>query len=462
MSRQRAAAWLAAVLLAAPLSLAGPLSPGAQGQVQASPSPTWSQAREPGADLVVYLMTMGEGDLVWERFGHNAIWIHDPVAGTDHTYHWGLFDFDEPGFIREFVQGRMYYSMGAAHADDMVRAYMRANRSVWIQELELMPRQRQALADFVAWNIRPENRFYHYDYYHDNCSTRVRDALDRALGGQILAQTGGLPSGYTFRDHTRRVTTNDLLTYTGLMAGLSQGVDHEISVWEEMFLPLSMRERVRHITVTDDDGRELPLVRSEQTLFVADRPPLRQQPPRWWPGYLLVGLAAAMLILGTGHLAARSVGARGVAARAGAGAIGGLWMLAAGLLGVVLVGLWGFTDHAAAYRNENLLLFNPLALPLAVLFPLLMGGRGGARLERWTVGLALVVAVAGVLGVVFKLLPWFHQVNGELLALAVPIHMAVAAVSWLLVHQRTGPGRDAGPAHSGTDRITGSVPCARR
>ncbi|MDQ3207872.1 MAG: DUF4105 domain-containing protein, partial [Gemmatimonadota bacterium] len=122
-------------------------------------------------------MTMGPGKAVWERFGHNAIWIHDPVQGTDKAYNYGLFDLRQENFLVRFLQGRMWYWMQGFPAQSYVELYRRANRSVWVQELEMPPQSRRELQNFLEWNERPENRFYHYDYYRDNCSTRVRDAL---------------------------------------------------------------------------------------------------------------------------------------------------------------------------------------------------------------------------------------------------------------------------------------------
>ncbi|HEY0242037.1 MAG TPA: DUF4105 domain-containing protein, partial [Gemmatimonadaceae bacterium] len=216
-------------------------------------------AREPGSNLTVYLLTMGPGDQVWEKFGHNAIWIHDELNGTDIAYHWGLFDFADKDFIPNFARGRMRYSMGAFDMSETVDQYRRANRTVWAQKLNLQPAQKQRLAEFVAWNVRPENRFYHYDYFRDNCSTRVRDALDLALGGTIKSATERTPSGTSFRFHTARLTQDDWPVFTGTMFGLGQPVDREISVWEEMFLPVRMKDQLRNVRVTAAAGRE-PLV----------------------------------------------------------------------------------------------------------------------------------------------------------------------------------------------------------
>jgi hypothetical protein len=107
-----------------------------------------------------------------------------------------------------------------------------------------------------------------------------------------------------------------------------------------------------------------------------------------------------------------------------------LWVLLAGLAGVVLAGLWGLTDHMAAYNNENVLQANLLALPLLWLIPRSIG-RGSAS-GRTGLALATIVAALSLAGLLLKLFPPFHQVNGEVIALAVPAHAGVAAGWWKL------------------------------
>ena len=239
--------------------------------------------RLPASQLTVYLMTMGPGKAVWERFGHNAIWIHDPAHGTDEAYNYGLFDLRQEKFLVRFLQGRMWYWMQGFPSESYVQLYRGANRSVWIQELEMSLQAKRDLQNFLEWNELPENRFYHYDYYRDNCSTRVRDALDHALGGRIKDYAGTLATGKTYRFHTQRLTANDPFVYTGLLLGLGQPVDREISAWDEMFLPLALRDHIRNVTVRGADGSQLPAVRSEQTLFESTETPPPQAPPFWLP-----------------------------------------------------------------------------------------------------------------------------------------------------------------------------------
>ncbi|MGH7580464.1 MAG: DUF4105 domain-containing protein, partial [Gemmatimonadales bacterium] len=372
------------------------------------------------AELRVYLMTMGPGAQVWERFGHNAIWIEDPSVEPDTAYNYGLFDFQQENFLLRFARGEMWYWMAGFSAEAYVQSYVRDNRSVWLQELNLPPAARIELRRFLRWNELPANRFYHYDYYDDNCSTRVRDAIDRVIGGSIRQQTSRVPSGTTYRFHTQRLTANDPAIFTALLLALGQRVDRPISKWQEMFLPMAMREHVRRVTVTYPDGSKLPLVAGERTLFESSAPDPPESPPSWLGWYLLAGVGVGLLIVSLGLIARPyAVG------RFGLGTLVTLWGVAGGLSGLVLAGLWALTDHTMSYRNENLLQLNPVILALAWLAP--KGLAGSIKARRWARTLSLWLAGLAVLGAVLQVLPGFDQVNGQVIALALPIHLGVAA-----------------------------------
>ena len=147
-----------------------------------APRNTGSQFPVPGSqagtDLKIYLMTMGPGTQIWERFGHNAIRVVDASRGTDSIYNWGTFDFKQPHFLRRFMTGNTLYWMEGEDIGETLGT---------LQELDFTPAERLAVRDFITWNARPENLYYRYDYYLDNCSTRVRDILVRISGGQLKA-----------------------------------------------------------------------------------------------------------------------------------------------------------------------------------------------------------------------------------------------------------------------------------
>jgi hypothetical protein len=374
-------------------------------------------------------MTMGPGDAVWERFGHNAIWIRDRERGTDVVYNWGMFDFNQPNFLGRFLTGDTRYWMAGFDLASTVEVYSAGNRAVWAQELALTPAQRVALRNFVEWNARPENMYYRYDYYRDNCSTRVRDAIDGVIGGRIRTTTAPRMTATTYRSHTQRLTAGDFPVYTGIMLALGHPADRPISEWQEMFLPMRMREHLRTVRVPDESGRLVPLVRAETQLVSSSRGPEPDAAPRLVPLYLAISLGIAAVIVVLTRLAEKGSGAP----RLALALVVAAWSLVAGLLGTAALLAWTVTQHVFMYRNENLLQFNPLPLALALVVPVLLYRGWGARGARV---LSAAVAALAVVGLLMKLLPVFDQRNWEIIALALPAHVAVA-----LAVRRAAAGR---------------------
>ena len=132
-------------------------------------------------ESIVTLVTCGPGEELYEAFGHTAIRVHDSNIGLDVVYNYGTFDFDQPNFYWNFVQGRSLYMLAANRYSNFIRAYQYYNRSVREQYLNMTLPQKQALLDKLLWNAKVENRNYLYDYFFDNCSTRPRDVLNLSL-----------------------------------------------------------------------------------------------------------------------------------------------------------------------------------------------------------------------------------------------------------------------------------------
>ncbi|HEY5545536.1 MAG TPA: DUF4105 domain-containing protein [Gemmatimonadaceae bacterium] len=378
-------------------------------------------AGPPGSELSVYLMTMGQGDQVWERYGHNAIGIRNSRTNFDVVFNWGLFSFDEPGFIGRFLRGEMMYWMAGQDAASALAQYRMLNRTVEVQELNLSPAQRLALFEFIQFNAREENKFYRYDYFLDNCSTRVRDALDRVLGGAIRSATDSVNSGTTFRWHALRLMAADRLVTVGVDIGLGRPTDRPISAWEEMFIPMKVRDHMREIRVPDDSGRLVPLVTSERVVFQAQREPERETPPP-----LVLPLAVIGILLG-GGLAWLGKGQRRVATPAAVTVA-----VVLGALGCALLYLRFMTQHVAAYDNTNLFVYNPLWLIAAAAF--LFVGRGG-QARRLVFLLATIAGALTAFGVVAPFVPGFNQGSFAVIALAAPLGLAVA---WIM-RERSRP-----------------------
>ncbi len=328
-------------------------------------------------DTEIWLVTYGPGEIYWQRFGHNAIWIRDPGLGLDH----------------------------ARPAREEFAAYINENRSIRAQRLDLAPEQKSRLVAYLLDEVKPENRDYLYDYYLNNCSTRVRDAIDMALGGALSTEFQSVPAAQTWRDHTRRLTYGDFWLYLGLEIGLASPVDEVGSRWDEMFIPEKLAAFVAE-TELMREGRAHPLVVEDVTLFESTLDPPPGQPGDWWPLYLLASLAVvfAAWLLGL-------VGSPLLMARA--------WLLLSGFCGLALLFFWLGTDHAVARLNVNLMVLNPLWL-------LLVFWRSGAK------SAALLIVGLSLLALVQVALPP-RQYNLDVLAAFVPLNLAAA---WCLYRSR--------------------------
>ncbi len=369
----------------------------------------------------VYLWTMDQGDVVYEMFGHNALVIVNETTGESLAWNWGLFNFEDVDFIPRFLRGTMRYSMGPADPGRFLQYYREVNRSVFQHEIHLTDEEALALDTFVRWNYLPENRAYTYDYFRDNCSTRVRDALDGVLAGALSHHFRPRETTESYRRHARRLVQRTGWVDHGLSFLLGTRGDRPITEWEAMYIPMVLMEQLEGFTFEDGTGATRTLLGPRETLFQATRQPTPASPPSFAWSWLLGGVVGAGLIL----LAGTRAGGRAPRVVF----LGALtaWGLLAGLLGSLLVAAW-FTDHHFIHRNLNLFHANPLhllLLPLAFL-GLVRSGRMGRRALRWSAGVAILIGAASLVGALAQLVGVAAQGNGEIIALALPLNLAFA------------------------------------
>lgn len=359
------------------------------------------------------VVTMQPGTVFFERFGHDAIVVLDPASGEATSYNFGYFDPSEDDFIGRFVRGDMMYYLVALPLQQDLSYYDETGRGASVQWLDLRPDQARALAADLAERARPENARYHYDYYTANCATMVRDTLDKALGGGLHAQLSGRSRGNTYRSESVRLASPAPWMWLGFDVGLGPFADQPLSRWQEAFVPMRLADALRQ--ARNSDGR--PLVQSEQELLPHRiDPEPKEFPRRWWP-WLLCGLAIA-----AGVLALRN------RPRLLAGLGLPLWLLCA-VAGGLLVFLWGFSTHYAAWANRNLLLLSPLCVLLLPGAVRLLRRRPPGRM--FTVVLWLV-ALQALAALVLHWLSLQAQYNVQWIVL-LPIH---AALAWVLGRDR--------------------------
>jgi hypothetical protein len=378
----------------------------------------------PASDpLSVYAMTMGPGDHPFLRFGHNAIWIRDVEARTDRVYNFGTFRFDSPRLIVDFLGGRLSYWLSVSSLRSVLLEYQHENRDISVQELRLPLDAKRVLRARLDENARPENRAYKYDYFLDNCSTRVRDALEGVIAETSFHENARAPARMTLRQHALRMTAESLWFYVALNLVLGPEVDRPIDRWTEMFLPA---ELARGLAATPG------VVAGETVLFKANRPPPRQTSPAWGKWFLVVGaaLGAAFALLGWAATRTRW-------ARVPLGAVLAIWGLLVGFIGCFLVYAWVFTDHVVAHRNQNILLCAPWAIALVVLGIGVALGRPGAI--RKAFALTSAAAAAVLFACLLKLGIVRHQDNGALIAFFLPAWAGIALALFLLSKRSRRP-----------------------
>jgi hypothetical protein len=286
---------------------------------------------------------------------------------------------------------------------------------VQIQELDLTPEQARELDQRLKHNAIPENSRYLYDYFWDNCSTRVRDAVDQTIGGALKAASSARPASMSPRHQALRLTADLLWEYVGLHFGLGRPTDVVKSRWEEAFIPGVLQAELRHLRIHRDGG-ERPLVKSERTIYQAHRAPPLDEAPRRAPWFLLVGALLGGALAGLGW--------KGKRVPLGISVI--VLGLVTGLLGCALLFLWTLTDHRSAWANANLWQSPPIALGLIGVGVAVLRRRVG----RVSVAIAAAVAGAAVIGLLAKILPGLSQDNTAFILVFVPTWVGLAWAVW--------------------------------
>ncbi|MCS7033727.1 MAG: DUF4105 domain-containing protein, partial [Phycisphaerae bacterium] len=353
---------------------------------------TWGQSTTlPEPRWRAFLITFSPGPALWERFGHNALLIYDSQLDRNYCYDFGNFDFEQPGFLRRFILRQMLYSAERKDVEQLLSEYRLQNRQITGQSLQLSSDQAEQLWRNLELNVREDRKFYAYDYYQDNCSTRIRDHLDRVTHGALRAALESLPTGTTYRHHTRLGLAYQPLLLAGVDFLLSTPADRTLSAWEECFLPERLAAHVRTVKL---DGAALVLSERQMNPYLDEtrliRVPAREPPLLAWGGGL--GLVIGVALASCGLVADRSAVGRGLA-----GAVWAGWGLLAGVAGSLLLLMWLLTDHRATYANLNLLLVSPLSLAWLVLGPLAARGRA-VEASRWlAAGLVAMAILATVI-----------------------------------------------------------------
>jgi hypothetical protein len=315
------------------------------------------------------LYTLGLGEEWVERWGHSAICVSWPDHRRDRCYNYGTTSFTELGaMVWGFLRGRSIFWVSTSRPQRMIDSYRRYDRTIERQRLPLTPDQARELAAALAHDARRENRYYHYHHYKDNCTTRLRDFVERYSAGALgRGATGRYP---TLRELSRAGWAEiPLLLYLSDVL-IGREIDRTPTPYEAMFLPLVLRDQVERV-----------LGVAPEVIYARRGPPIGTSPSGRWPLFALFALLALPVV------AARRAGRFERLALA--------WALIPSLVLAVLI--WGIVLVSPVPElrwNELALVFLPTDLLLVV------GPRGLRR--RYALGRALelgALSIGAALGV---------------------------------------------------------------
>ncbi|MEL6535412.1 MAG: DUF4105 domain-containing protein [Bacteroidota bacterium] len=302
----------------------------------------------------ISLLTVDQWDQLWAAFGHSGIRVYDPLTGVDKAYDYGVFDFGSPTFYQDFTKGLLNYKVVAGSFRSFTRRYERQGRWVKEQILDLDSVDTQALFEFFENNAKPENAYYMYHYFYNNCATRLLDIFEEVLGDKIRFSNAHLSGEETLRSLVHDYTYMNPWAQFGIDLVLGANIDNEASPREVAFLPDYTKLALDNATYQSATGWK-PIVLAETV--PVDLPSLRDKTkvPALTPSLVLWLLLVVGLFLTLRHRKMPAVGR----------AFDVLVFFIFGIGGVLMTFMWFGTDHVDAKNNFNLLWAWPTHLVLA-------------------------------------------------------------------------------------------------
>ena len=334
-----------------------------------------AQSLSPAAS--VSILTCNPGTDVYSMYGHTAIRVTDPAMELDAVFNYGVFSFESPNFIYRFAKGQTDYLMVGQKFASFLPEYEQDKRSVYEQVLNLSAEGKNQLFMALLENAKPENREYRYNFFMDNCATRVRDMIERNGGGTVH-----------FADHHPTKTYRDLIKEfhhsfrwidLGIDLLVGQKADLTVSSYGQMFLPEYLMDQFANAEITTD-GVVQPLVMETRTLVEYPNDKLKND--LQWPaitfGFLF--LLVAVISVG-GYLRKTKTDWHDY------------WLLGlTGFAGVIIGWFTLYSEHPAMSPNSNLL----WAFPANLIFAFVWKNkkwRDKTRYYFWLTGALLLLSL---------------------------------------------------------------------
>lgn len=303
----------------------------------------------------VSVITCGPGSELFTSFGHSAFRINDPSLGIDRIYNYGTFDFNAPNFYLNFLKGKLIYQLGTADTGRFLRIYNYEKRWIKEQVLDIDAEKTQAFYQFLENNAKPENKDYRYDFFYDNCSTKLEEVMTQILGEQVTYTNAHLSSNKTHRDLIADYTKTHAWGKFGIDLALGSVIDKRATFDEYRFLPDYMMQAFEHASISVA-GKKVPLVKKTSTLLH----PFPKSPK----GFEFTPLLLCLIIF----LIVSIITLIDFKRKKRTKSLDFILFFITGIVGVIVLLLWFATDHTATYKNFNFLWAFAPNLAIAFLF----------------------------------------------------------------------------------------------
>lgn len=345
----------------------------------------------------VSLMTGTPGDQLYNCFGHSAIRIEDPTLRMDLLFNYGTFNFDTPNFYLKFVQRKLLYTLSKNSYKGLKRLYEQEGRGIYIQEILLSQEEKQALYDRLQENYKPENREYLYDFFYDNCATRIRDILQETLGEDLnLPETKDKRRFRSYLDEYLEVMPwIDL----GIDIILGLEADRKANIENQMFLPDYLAD---NLAAASYKGKPL----MGKKVWTLEKAATENLPNSNLP--FLVMLLVSLFLAGASWWSRKNTKVLAI--------IDVSLFTLLSLAALLVAFLWFGTDHIATQYNLSLFWANPLYL--IWIFVL---GRS-KKPAGWIQGLAWILLISNIVALSMFALA-IQQYNLALLPIILLISM---------------------------------------
>ncbi|HUS86269.1 MAG TPA: DUF4105 domain-containing protein [Bacteroidales bacterium] len=233
-------------------------------------SQTWSQT----SSTEIYLLTCDPGTESYSMYGHSALRVADTSRNLDLVYNWGVFDFSTPNFNYQFAKGRLDYMLGVYSYDNFLKEYAFTKRSVYSQVVNLDETDMLRLLIMINENAKPENRNYRYDFFMDNCATRIRDIFETILGEDLTYPDESIETLPTYRERLNEFLAAYPWLHLGIDLLIGSPGDDKCDLRGSMFLPDWLQRNLSLATVKSSTAN-YPLLGPVETVLLFDRPDMK-------------------------------------------------------------------------------------------------------------------------------------------------------------------------------------------